>query len=173
MIYLFQVDRIVDQFIHYITNYDLANLRDYWTYLDRRLFSRLEQCYSSTIRKLEVSLLRYYLVNAIQNSRQDKVVDFFKEMTAELQNQPEWKDWFGKNSVLFVGLTAFSAKPIRRFCLHVYFPWSKKSLVPYNNIVFPKLLHWSQTKKSKLYCIIVASWDENWSLRYLNKDQCS
>lgn len=44
---------------------------------------------------MENSLLRMYLVNASTNSKHDKVQEFFDKLGSELQNQPEWKDWFG------------------------------------------------------------------------------
>ena len=44
---------------------------------------------------------RLFVVNALQNNRQDKVTEFFEKMCSEIQNQAEWKEWFGKNSTLF------------------------------------------------------------------------
>ena len=90
-----QVDKMVDQLHSYILNYDLANLREYWNFLNTRLFSRLEQRYMSSIRKLEVGLLKMYLINASQNNKQDKILDFFERMTELLQAQTEFKEWFG------------------------------------------------------------------------------
>ncbi|XP_043943485.1 WD repeat-containing protein 91 [Protopterus annectens] len=90
----FRADKIVDQLQHFIHTYDLAGLRDYWGYLDRRLFSRLEDVYRPTVNKLKISLFRYYLVHAVQTGRQDKSQDFFQKQASELQNQIEWKDWF-------------------------------------------------------------------------------
>ncbi|KAJ7404628.1 WD repeat-containing protein 91 [Willisornis vidua] len=63
---LLKVDKIVDQLQQFVQSYDLAALRDYWSYLDRRLFSRLEDVYRPTVNKLKTSLFRYYLVHAIQ-----------------------------------------------------------------------------------------------------------
>lgn len=90
-----QVDKIVDQLQAYVCTYDLANLREYWTFLNSRLFARLEQRYTSTVRKLEVGLLKYYLVNAAQNNKQEKIHEFFDRMTELLQTQSEFKEWFG------------------------------------------------------------------------------
>ncbi|XP_013383261.1 WD repeat-containing protein 91 [Lingula anatina] len=90
----FRVDKIIEQFQLYVAGYELAQLREYWAYLDRRLFSRLDQVYASSIRKLEVSMLKYYLINAVQNNRMDRVSEFFERLSSELQNQVEWKDWF-------------------------------------------------------------------------------
>ncbi|VEN46288.1 unnamed protein product [Callosobruchus maculatus] len=35
-----------------------------------------------------------YLINAVANSKTDKVMEFFVKLTPDLQNQTEWKDWF-------------------------------------------------------------------------------
>ncbi|XP_029859073.1 WD repeat-containing protein 91 isoform X4 [Aquila chrysaetos chrysaetos] len=90
----FRVDKIVDQLQQFVQSYDLAALRDYWSYLDRRLFSRLEDVYRPTVNKLKTSLFRYYLVHAVQTGRNDKAQEFFLKQASELQNQAEWKDWF-------------------------------------------------------------------------------
>lgn len=90
----FRVDRIVEQLLQFIQNYDLSGLLDYWGYLERRLFSRLEDVYRPTVNKLKTSLFRYYLVCTIQSSRADKAHDFFQKQAPELQNQAEWKEWF-------------------------------------------------------------------------------
>ncbi|XP_006861211.1 PREDICTED: WD repeat-containing protein 91 [Chrysochloris asiatica] len=90
----FRVDKIVDQLQQLMQVYDLAALRDYWSYLERRLFSRLEDIYRPTIHKLKNSLFRFYLVYTIQTNRSDKAQEFFAKQAAELQNQAEWKDWF-------------------------------------------------------------------------------
>ncbi|KAM4670974.1 WD repeat-containing protein 91 isoform 3-T3 [Amazona ochrocephala] len=90
----FRVDKIVDQLQQFVQSYDLAALRDYWSYLDRRLFSRLEDMYRPTVNKLKTSLLRYYLVHTVQTGRNDKAQEFFLKQASELQNQAEWKDWF-------------------------------------------------------------------------------
>uniref|UniRef100_A0A8D0GFV3 WD repeat-containing protein 91 n=1 Tax=Sphenodon punctatus TaxID=8508 RepID=A0A8D0GFV3_SPHPU len=90
----FRVDKIVDHLQQFVQNYDLAALRDYWSYLDRRLFSRLEDMYRPTVNKLKTSLFRYYLIYAVQTNRNDKTQEFFLKQASELQNQAEWKDWF-------------------------------------------------------------------------------
>ncbi|KAM9216181.1 WD repeat-containing protein 91 isoform 2-T2 [Dugong dugon] len=90
----FRVDKIVEQLQQLMQVYDLAALRDYWSYLERRLFSRLEDIYRPTINKLKTSLFRFYLVYTIQTNRSDKAQEFFAKQAAELQNQAEWKDWF-------------------------------------------------------------------------------
>ncbi|XP_054844564.1 WD repeat-containing protein 91 isoform X2 [Eublepharis macularius] len=90
----FRVDKIVDQLQQYVQSYDLTALRDYWSYLERRLFSRLEDVYRPTVNKLKISLYRYYLIHTVQTSRNDKTQEFFLKQASELQNQAEWKEWF-------------------------------------------------------------------------------
>ncbi|XP_027698170.1 WD repeat-containing protein 91 isoform X2 [Vombatus ursinus] len=90
----FRVDKIVDQLQQLMQVYDLAALRDYWSYLERRLFSRLEDVYRPAVNKLKTSLFRFYLVYTIQTNRNDKAQEFFVKQATELQNQAEWKDWF-------------------------------------------------------------------------------
>ncbi|KAM4634225.1 WD repeat-containing protein 91 isoform 1-T3 [Polymixia lowei] len=90
----FRVDKVIDQLLHSVQSFDLTGLREYWSYLDRRLFSRLEDVYKSTVNKLRTSLYRYYLVNTIQKGNSEKTAEFFHKMAAELQGQAEWRDWF-------------------------------------------------------------------------------
>ena len=90
------MDKIVDQLYQYILSYDIVGLRDFWDYLNDRFFKRLDYQHNSNVKKLEMCLLRLYIVHAIQNSKNDKVVEFFEKYTAELQTQTEWREWFGK-----------------------------------------------------------------------------
>ncbi|GFR95079.1 WD repeat-containing protein 91 [Elysia marginata] len=90
-----RVDRMMEQIWSLLAVYDLQGLRDYWRYLNQRLFARLEQQrYAPSIRKLESSLLKLYIVNAHQCGRQDKVLSFFEQMGPELQTNTDFKDWF-------------------------------------------------------------------------------
>lgn len=91
-----QVDKIVDQLMQYIYNYDLASLRELWGHLDARMFSRLESHFTPAVRKLENAVLKMYLVNAAVNNKQDRIQEFFIKMTPELQGHSEWKEWFGR-----------------------------------------------------------------------------
>ncbi|XP_038071030.1 WD repeat-containing protein 91-like [Patiria miniata] len=89
-----RVDKVLDHLLNSVWNYDLAAVRGYMEHLDRRIFSHLEYSQMTNVRKLEVSILRLYIVNASQNNRSDKVSEFFEKMGSEIQNQPEWKEWF-------------------------------------------------------------------------------
>lgn len=88
----------MDQFMHHIFNYDLLALRELWGHLDTKMFSRLENHFTSSIKKLENAVLKMYLVNAVVNNKQDRIQEFFSKMTPELQGHSEWKEWFGEDS---------------------------------------------------------------------------
>ncbi|KOX80691.1 WD repeat-containing protein 91 [Melipona quadrifasciata] len=90
----FRVDKIVDQLMQYIYNYDLTSLRELWGHLDLRMFSRLESHFTPAVRKLEYAVLKMYLVNAAVNNKQDRIQEFFTKMMPELQGHSEWKEWF-------------------------------------------------------------------------------
>ncbi|XP_056586567.1 WD repeat-containing protein 91 [Triplophysa dalaica] len=89
----FRVDKIIDQLQHFIQIFDLVGLRDYWSYLDRRLFSRLEDVYRPTVSKLRTSLYRFYIIHTVQKNP-EKTQEFFQKQALELQGQAEWRDWF-------------------------------------------------------------------------------
>ncbi|KAH7977377.1 hypothetical protein HPB49_001103 [Dermacentor silvarum] len=79
---------------------DLVGLRDTWSHLDSHIFRRLEQSFIPTVRKLEMALLRMYVVACVTNSRQDKLTEFFDKMAPELHFQAEWKEWFALPTLL-------------------------------------------------------------------------
>uniref|UniRef100_A0A3Q1HNV7 WD repeat-containing protein 91 n=1 Tax=Anabas testudineus TaxID=64144 RepID=A0A3Q1HNV7_ANATE len=90
----FRVDKIIDQLQHFIQNFDLFGLKEYWLYLDRRLFCRLEDVYRPTVNKLRTSLFRYYVINTIQKGNIERTQEFFQKQALELQGQVEWREWF-------------------------------------------------------------------------------
>uniref|UniRef100_A0A671V6W3 WD repeat-containing protein 91 n=1 Tax=Sparus aurata TaxID=8175 RepID=A0A671V6W3_SPAAU len=98
----FRVDKIIDQLQQFVQNFDLFGLKEYWLYLDRRLFCRLEDVYRSTVNKLRTSLYRYYIINTVQvtshrenqKGNLEKTQEFFQKQALELQGQAEWRDWF-------------------------------------------------------------------------------
>nr|XP_037282564.1 WD repeat-containing protein 91-like isoform X1 [Rhipicephalus microplus] len=90
----FRPDRVVEHLNTCIESMDLVGLRDTWSHLDSHIFRRLEQSFIPTVRKLEMALLRMYVVTCVTNSRQDKLTEFFDKMALELHFQAEWKEWF-------------------------------------------------------------------------------
>ena len=85
----------MEQIHTYISSFDIVALRDYWSMLEQFVFVHTDKVQSAAVRKLWTGVLRYYLVNAIQAGRTDKVTEFFDKLAATVNNQPEWKDWFG------------------------------------------------------------------------------
>lgn len=90
----FRVDRIIDSILQLVYSYELVALRELWSHFDQRMFSKLEQDYIVVVKKLEHSVLKLYVVNAVSNNKIDKVTEFLSKMANELQNQPDWKDWY-------------------------------------------------------------------------------
>lgn len=41
-VFVFQVDKVVEQLMQFIHLYDLNSLKELWTHLDQRMFSKLE-----------------------------------------------------------------------------------------------------------------------------------
>eukprot|EP00038_Savillea_parva_P000007 m.93431 g.93431 ORF g.93431 m.93431 type:complete len:663 (+) comp10001_c0_seq2:61-2049(+) len=89
-----RVDKIVEQLFAFVEKYEVDALIEFWDQLNWRFFSRLEKPFTSSVRKLEICLKRYYVVNAIQTGRPDKVAEFFDKIASEVQVFPEWRDWF-------------------------------------------------------------------------------
>jgi len=94
-----QVEKIMEQIHSHINSFDIAGLRDYWSMLEQFVFVHTDKVQSAAVRKLWTSILRIYLVNAVQAGRTDKITEFFDKLASTLNTQPEWKDWFGQYSV--------------------------------------------------------------------------
>ncbi|XP_041476366.1 WD repeat-containing protein 91-like [Lytechinus variegatus] len=90
----FRADKILEQLLGFISTFDLLGLKNYWEHLERRIFSHLEYTHAHNVNKLRISILRLYVVNAIQSNRTDKVTEFFEKLIPEIQSQTEWKEWF-------------------------------------------------------------------------------
>lgn len=123
-----RVDRIVEQLLQLVVTFDLSALRDYWGHLERRLFSRLQEGYAPAVAKLTTSLYRYYVVNSIQKGNQDKTLEFFQRLGAELQGAVEWRDWFA---------LPFVSAPEQNPTFSLYFSrqWSDTFLVSLHNFL--------------------------------------
>ncbi|XP_059214487.1 WD repeat-containing protein 91 [Centropristis striata] len=124
----FRVDKIIDQLQQFVQNFDLFGLKEYWLYLDRRLFCRLEDVYRSTVNKLRTSLYRYYVINTIQKQNPERTQEFFQKQALELQTQVEWRDWF---------ILPFISAPEQNPAFSPYFSrqWSDTFLVSLHNFL--------------------------------------
>ncbi|OXA61123.1 WD repeat-containing protein 91 [Folsomia candida] len=91
---VFSVDRIVSDLAVFIDSSDLHSLRELWSYLEGKFFSRLAPTHSSVVKKYEFGLYKFYLVEALKAGRKDKLSEFFEKMATELNPYPEWKEWY-------------------------------------------------------------------------------
>ncbi|XP_027110169.1 uncharacterized protein [Coffea arabica] len=91
----FQVEKMLDLvFSMYIPKFQAESLVDLLSFF-KQCFSSSETAHIEALLKLHVSILRYYIVYAIQSRRKDKVVEFFDAHgTNLLQNDQEWASWF-------------------------------------------------------------------------------
>ena len=93
----FQVDKILDLiFSVYVPKFQVEKLVGLLSFFKKCFSSSSETVLVSTLSKLEVSILRYYIAHAIQLGRRDKVVELF-EMNGNdlLQGGEDWNAWFG------------------------------------------------------------------------------
>jgi hypothetical protein len=90
----FQSEKIVEQIFWYLHNQEIGKCMEYWRYLESKFFSKLDQGFFETIRKLELSIKKYYVVNCIQSGRIERCREFFEANANELAKDKEWRDWF-------------------------------------------------------------------------------
>jgi WD40 repeat protein len=89
-----QCDKIVEQLFMYLKQYEILKCMDYWHFLENKFFSKLEDEFQETVRKLEQSLKKFYVVNCVQTNRLDRCKEFFEIFGTELIREEEWKEWF-------------------------------------------------------------------------------
>ncbi|KAL8193847.1 hypothetical protein R6Q57_026089 [Mikania cordata] len=91
----FHKDKISDLiFSVYIPKFQAQNLISLLTFF-KQCFSSSETILIATLSKLEISVLRYYIVHAVQSGRSDKIIEFFKVHGGDLlQKDQDWMSWF-------------------------------------------------------------------------------
>ncbi|XP_020247469.1 WD repeat-containing protein 91 homolog isoform X2 [Asparagus officinalis] len=92
----FQVDKILDLiFKVYIPRYQADKLVGLLNFFKQCFSSTADVVLFSTLLKLELSILRYYVIHALQSGKQEKVVEFFEENgNYLLQKREDWMPWF-------------------------------------------------------------------------------
>ncbi|XP_058769848.1 uncharacterized protein LOC131643604 isoform X2 [Vicia villosa] len=93
----FQVDKILDLiFSLYVPKFQIDKLVALLGFFKHYLSSSFETTLVSTFSKLEASVLRFYVVHALQSNRRDKVVEFFTVHGPDLlqSSQEDWTQWF-------------------------------------------------------------------------------
>lgn len=93
----FQVDKVMDLiFKVYVPKFQAEKLVSLLGFLKQCFSSSSEGVLITTLSRLELSVLRYYIVHALQSGRQDKVVEFFGTHGNDLlQRSEDWTPWFG------------------------------------------------------------------------------
>lgn len=92
----FQVDKILDLiFSVYVPKFQVENLIGLLRFF-KQCFSSFEAVLTTALAKLEVSIIKYYIIYAVQVGRTDKVIEFFELNGNDLlQSNEDWTSWFG------------------------------------------------------------------------------
>ncbi|KAJ7974109.1 WD repeat-containing protein 91-like [Quillaja saponaria] len=92
----FQVDKILDLiFSVYIPKFQAEKLVGLLGFFKQYISSSSETVLTGTLSKLEVSILRYYIVYALKSGRRDKVMEFLGMNGNDLlQRALDWTPWF-------------------------------------------------------------------------------
>lgn len=94
----FDVDKILDLiFSLYMPKFQPDKLLSLLNFFKQCLTSPSETSLLSALSKLELSVLRYYVVYALKSSRPDKVSEFFgSNGNYLLEKREDWLPWFGE-----------------------------------------------------------------------------
>ncbi|CAM8903411.1 unnamed protein product [Rhodiola kirilowii] len=92
----FQLDKMLNLiFSEYIPKFYSAKLLSLLTFFKHYCSSSFDAAYLDTFLKLEISILRCYIVHAVQAGRVDKVVELFGMRGDDLmQTNSDWSSWF-------------------------------------------------------------------------------
>ena len=112
----YRADRIIEQLTIYIQQFDLNNLIDYWIHIEQCLLLKLDINSKQLINifgKIRLNLYRFYLINAVEKSKIDKINEFYERLNKTLQQSNEWtKDWYA---------LPFIKNPQENFLFKIYF----------------------------------------------------
>ncbi|KAK9094499.1 hypothetical protein Scep_025968 [Stephania cephalantha] len=92
----FQVDKILDLiFLEYVPKFQTEKLVGLLGFLKQYYSASIDTVFLSTLSKLEVSILRYFIIHALQSGRKEKVIEFFASNGNNLLlRSHEWVPWF-------------------------------------------------------------------------------
>ncbi|XP_031504214.1 uncharacterized protein LOC116266897 [Nymphaea colorata] len=92
----FQVEKILDLiFSVYVRKFEAEKLVALIRFLRRCFTAPSDTTFLTTLAKLETSVLRFYIIQALQAGRKDKVVEFFEQHgNGLLQKADDWTLWF-------------------------------------------------------------------------------
>ena len=88
-------DVLAEQLLNHIRQLELPELTELWATLTSRFFTHLPPTFTPTIRLIETSLKRAYLVKAVKTGDKARVTDFYERNAAEMtQPTSDWEEWF-------------------------------------------------------------------------------
>ena len=88
-------DAIAELLLNHIRQLELNELTDLWTTLTTRFFTHLPPHFAPTIKTIETSLRRAYLIKAIRTADKQKIHAFFDRFSADMTAPGgEWEQWF-------------------------------------------------------------------------------
>ena len=122
------MDKIVEELLRLLTSFQYHAMMDLWAFLQERFFSRLQHSYWPVVRHLELSLQRFYFVNAIQNDRLDKVRELLESEGERMRSTQDWTRWFQ---------LPFIRDPASDPVFHIYFTkeWASRLVVSVHNLL--------------------------------------
>jgi len=132
----FKAELVVEQLFSYINSSDINGLMEFWKYLDNRFFSQIDSRFCLTLKRMEINLLKYYIVVQIQKNKKEKILEFFNILGNELLGKPEWDhNWFA---------VPFIKKPETNPMFKIYFSkqWLEtftSSLTNFLNTIFQNI----------------------------------
>jgi hypothetical protein len=85
---------LAEQLLNHIRNLELTELIDLWATLLSRFFTHLPPSFTPTIKLIEQSLKRAYLVKAVKTGDKSKVTEFYDRFATEMtQPSSTWEEW--------------------------------------------------------------------------------
>ena len=95
----FNVQKIVDKVQQCISTHDYKALMELWNFLNFRFFCRLDGDFEPVVKRIEVSLKRYFIVTALAKggrAQHDNVLAFLREECQGKSDEEDvqWRPWF-------------------------------------------------------------------------------
>eukprot|EP00960_Hanusia_phi_P062284 765105-Hanusia_phi.AAC.2 len=124
----FQVEKIVEELLRLLTSFQYQAMMDLWCFLQDRFFTRMSSKFWAVIKHLECSLQRFYLVNACQSDRMDKVKEVLEMEAESFRSSRDWEVWFQ---------LPYIKDPASDSSFHVFFTkeWASQLVVSVHNLL--------------------------------------
>ncbi|EKX53171.1 hypothetical protein GUITHDRAFT_132936 [Guillardia theta CCMP2712] len=124
----FQVEKIVEELLRLLTSFQYQAMMDLWFFLQERFFTRMSSKFWAVMKHLECSLQRFYLVNACQSDRMDKVKEVLETEAESFRSVKDWEIWFQ---------LPYVKDPASDAAFQVYFTkeWASQLVVSVHNLL--------------------------------------